>query len=243
MKYLVTLLFCTSFCLAQAQWWGSGERIEGNGVMTKETRNLGAYTAVSSSGSFHVVLQFGKPGELTIEGEENLLPYLETKVENNVLKLQYRKNLNIVRMKKVTVYVPISRIEGIYLSGSGNIEGNGDFGNEGNTLCRLSGSGNIRLSFDRIQNIKAEISGSGSIQLKGKAEEAGLGISGSGDIDCLALETRRTKININGSGNAKVWANQALDVNISGSGDVTYQGTATDVVKRISGSGRVKRLS
>ncbi|MFX5660832.1 DUF2807 domain-containing protein, partial [Acinetobacter baumannii] len=79
-----------------------------------------------SSGSFDVALSFGKPGTIKIEGEENLLEYIETNVENDVLVIKFRKNINVNHRKKITVYVPLTKMSRLSLSGSGNISGAGD---------------------------------------------------------------------------------------------------------------------
>lgn len=240
MKKLLVFFFSIVAISACSQWWG--DRVNGNGVIKTQERSVGSYSGISSSGSFDVELAFGKPGNIRIEGEENLLEYIETKVENDVLVIRFRKNINISHRKKITVYAPLTKMTSVSLSGSGNITGAGDFGNEGKTTFKVSGSGDIDVAFDRIKSSELAIAGSGKIILKGKGESVDIRISGSGNARCEDLIANDVRVAISGSGNSRVHSDKSLDISISGSGDVQYKGSTTDVSKRTSGSGRVSRL-
>ncbi|MBH2005315.1 MAG: DUF2807 domain-containing protein [Sphingobacteriia bacterium] len=241
MKKLLALLFSLATLAASAQW-GNSERVTGNGNLKKETRSVANFSAVASAGSMNVQLIYGKPGSVTVEAEENLLEYIETKVENNTLKIGTRNYVSIRTNKKITVYVTMARLEGVSVAGSGNIDGSGDFGNEGKTWFRIAGSGNINLSFDRIKQAEIGIAGSGKVILKGKAEQVNVNISGSGNVECTELVADRVKVNVTGSGNTRVHADQSLEVSVLGSGDVYYKGNARDIVKHAAGSGKVTKL-
>ncbi|MEN9598169.1 MAG: hypothetical protein RL596_480, partial [Bacteroidota bacterium] len=136
----------------------------------------------------------------------------------------------------------MTKLSKVSLSGSGNIRGAGDFGNDGNTEFKVSGSGDIDIAFDRIRSSEVSISGSGKIILKGSGESVDIRISGSGNADCERLVVDNAKVSISGSGNTRVNTNRSLEANISGSGNISYKGAATDVVKRTAGSGRVSKI-
>ncbi len=231
--YLSLLLVNSAF----AQWpW---EKIEGDGHLVKETRNLSGYTAVSSSGSWDVMIAYGNSNSIEVEGDENLLPYIETRVEDGRLYISGKKRVNLRSRHKITVYITMTRITGVSLSGSGDIIGNGKFGNEGRTDCKLSGSGSIQLSFNKMKEVYVSISGSGNIRLSGTSETVDTHISGSGNIDCSNLVSDAVTVYVSGSGNTKVNANSSLEAHVSGSGNVYYSGAASSVQKHVSGSGRV----
>lgn len=221
--------------MAQWNWF----KVEGNGVHKKETREVGSFTGVVSSGSWDVVLTYGNSSSIQIEGDENLLPYIETVVENGKLNIKTRKKNNIRSKNKIVAHVSISQIKGLYLSGSGDIIGKGDFAYAGTTNVAVSGSGSIKLDFDRFSQIDASVSGSGSITLKGKAEEIEARISGSGNINCTEVVSDDVIAHVSGSGNIRVHANTSVDARISGSGNIYYTGDAKSVRTHKAGSGRV----
>jgi hypothetical protein len=237
MKKLV-FLFATLIALqSSAQWpW---EKIEGNGKLKKETRPASGYTAVSSAGFWDVMIAYGESNSITIEGDENLLPYIETKVEDGKLSIHTKKSYNLRSKNKITVYVSLTRMTGISLSGSGDIIGQGRFRNDGETNFKISGSGSIDLSFDKVGTAEVGISGSGNIRLKGSANSVNAKISGSGNADCSELIADDATARVSGSGDVKLNANKSVDASISGSGNVSYKGAASDVKKHVAGSGRL----
>ena len=122
MKKILALLFSVVTLAASAQW-GRSERVTGNGDLKKETRSVGNFKAVASAGSMNVQLAYGKPGSVTVEADGNLLEYIETKVENNTLKIGTRNYVSIRSSNKITVYVTVDQLEGLSVAGSGNIDG------------------------------------------------------------------------------------------------------------------------
>lgn len=221
--------------IAQWNWF----KVEGNGVYKKETREVGSFSGIATSGSWAVMLAYGNSNSIEIEGDENLLEYIETKVENGKLHIRAKKNGNIRSKNKIVVYVSISQIKGLYVSGSGDIIGKGKFSNAGTTNIGVSGSGNIKLDFDRFDGIDASVSGSGGIILKGTSNAIDARISGSGNINCKEVVSDDVTASISGSGNIRVQANTSIDARIAGSGSVFYTGGAKNVRTHKAGSGRI----
>ena len=220
-----------------AQWgWN---KIEGNGNIKKETRNVGSFTAIASSGSWDVMIANGESNTIQVEGDENLLSYLETKVDNGKLIIKTASNTGLKPTKKLTIYVALNKLTGISLSGSGDIIGQGKFYNDGEASFKLSGSGNIQLSSNKFNAADVAISGSGKIILSGSSEKVKISISGSGNVDCSQLVSDDIDAAISGSGDIKVFANKSINAKISGSGTVYYKGAATAINTRKSGSGKV----
>jgi len=239
-KLLCILLALSVTTLASAQWPWS--KIDGNGNKVKQTRSVGRYTAVASSGFWDVMIAYGESNSIEIEGDENLLEYIETKVEGNTLSIDSKKHFNLRSKNRIVVYVTLTRMTGVSLSGSGDIIGKGKFRNDGTTTFHVSGSGSIKIDLDKVDAAEVGISGSGGIRLTGSASSVDARISGSGNIDCSDLISDNATARVSGSGNIKLNANKSLEASIAGSGNVSYKGIASDVRKHISGSGRVSRL-
>lgn len=233
------LLFLTLFVAIQsnAQWpW---EKVEGNGRLAKQTRQAGQFTAVHSAGPWNVVIGYGEPGSIQVEGDENLLSYIETKVEDGKLMIRTTKHVNLRAKNKITIRLSLTRLTGLALSGSGDLSGNGKFHNDGNTYFRVSGSGTMSFRFDRVGTAEVMVSGSGDIRLTGSASAVTGRVSGSGNADCGELQCENATAHVSGSGNMKVNASRMLDATISGSGNISNRGAAADIRKHVSGSGRV----
>ncbi len=238
-KLLITLLALGSLNSFAQKW----ETIKGNGQVKKETRTVSDFTSLASHGSMDVQISYGDSKSVVVEADENLLPYIETSVENGKLSIKPKKNVNLKSSSKMIVHVSMTKINSLQLSGSGNVDGEGAFTNDGKTEIALSGSGNIKLGFESFKDLELSISGSGNIDLKSnKTNNISASISGSGNIDCSSISSSDVSAKISGSGNVKVYANNSIDAKISGSGNVYYKGNASNIISKAVGSGKVLKM-
>jgi len=236
MKKLLSILFIFITVSSFAQW----ETITGNGNVKKETREVAGFEGVALSGNMNVQLAYGNSNTITVEGDENLLPYIETRVEDGVLQVRTKNKTGIKSKNKLMVYVSLTKITELRVSGSGNITGNGDFSNDGKTDIAVSGSGNINVGINSFNETRIAISGSGNVTLKGKStNNIDATISGSGNIDCSDVACNDVFAHVSGSGNIKVYANKSIDAKVSGSGNIYYKGSATNLNIKSSGSGKI----
>lgn len=234
-KLLFALLALITFN-SYSQW----QTIKGNGNIKKETREVSGFTGVSLSGNMNVQLAYGTSNSITVEGDENLLPYIKTKVEDGNLVVKSKDKVGLKSRNKLMVYVSLTKLTGLRVSGSGNISGTGDFNNDGKTNISVSGSGNINVGMNSFNETKIAVSGSGNVTLKGKStNNIDATISGSGNIDCSDVTSNDVLAHVSGSGNIKVFANKSIDARVSGSGNIYYKGAAANINLKSSGSGKI----
>jgi len=240
MKKLFILILVFTGSQSFAQPW---KTINGDGNVKKESRTVADFNSLSSHGAINVTISYGNSNSIQVEADDNLLPYIETNVENGKLIIQTKKNVNLRTRRKIIVSVSMIKINALQLSGSGNIDGNGSFTADEETKIMLSGSGNIHLTSGTFKNLNLAISGSGNILVKGgSANSVLVAVSGSGNADCSGITADQADVKISGSGNAKVNVSKSLTANISGSGNVYYKGNATDISTRIIGSGKAIKI-
>jgi hypothetical protein len=240
MKKLLIVAFIFITANSFAQKW---ETVKGDGQLKTETREVGDFTSLSSRGSMDVEISYGPSNTITIEADENLLPYIETKVENGKLTIMPKKNVNLKSKSKMTVHVSMTKINSLQLSGSGNVHGKGAFSNDDKTEISVSGSGDLKLAFDKFSDLDLAVSGSGNITLEGRAtNRITARVSGSGNIDCSDIRSNDVDAKISGSGNVKVYAQNSIDAKISGSGNIFYKGDAQKISSKVAGSGKVLKM-
>jgi hypothetical protein len=239
-KLFLSLLMMASLPLFAQPW----KIIKGNGTIKKESRSVNGFTSLSSHGAINVQIDKGTSETIQVEGDENLLPYIETKVEDGKLIIRTTKNVNLKSRSGITVYVSMSKINSLEESGSGNIVGNGAFSSDGKATIKVSGSGNIKLNSGAFKEMGLYVSGSGDIDLEGgSANDISASVSGSGNIDCSNVLCDNVEAKISGSGNVRVNAKNSINASISGSGNVYYKGGASNVSTRIAGSGKAIKVS
>lgn len=217
------------------------QKIKGNGHVVTETRKTSEYDAIKSSGFFDIELVAGKEGNITIEGEENIISAIIVEVQDNTLKIYTKKNANLYPSmgKKVEITIPFEKISELALSGSGDIHSKDAIKND-KFVARLSGSGDVDLFVD-TNSFEFNLSGSGDVKLKGSSDNLAVRLSGSGDIEASNLKAKNADVSISGSGDVKINCNGSLTAKVSGSGDITYAGNPEKRDVKVSGSGSISK--
>jgi putative autotransporter adhesin-like protein len=190
--------------------------VNGSGQTKSETRTVSGFTGIELSGIGEVTIEQGDAESLTIEADDNVLPVLTSKVDDSVLRLGRKQRTRVNTRNPIRYRVTVTDLDRIELSGSGSVVGEGL----------------------RLDALRVEISGSGTMRLAGSADEQQLEVSGSGRYDAAGLASRSVDVEISGSGKATVTVTEQLRVDISGSGTVTYTGDPK-VDQSVSGSGRL----
>ncbi len=216
-----------------------GKRVRGNGNVRTEDRTPGSFTGVASHGSFNVFVSTG-PQSVRIEGDENLLQYIETYVEGNTLNIETKDGYWLKPRRDINVYITNPNFSSIQSYGSGDIIGRSPISDSVKMDVGVTGSANIDLEINSPV-VVAGITGSGDIKLRGETKAFKSEIHGSGNVRAMDLKSEEAEVNIAGSGDAEVYASVKLKIDVAGSGDIRYRGNA-QVSSNIAGSGGVRKV-
>lgn len=216
----------------------NGDSLSGNGNVKTETRNVGDFNAVKTSGSIDIEISQGDTYSVSVEDDENILPVIVTEVEGGVLNIHYKDNTSI-NQDHAKVYIKAPSLDKIISSGSADIAITDVVKNNRRIEISVSGSGDIKGGVDAPE-IVASIGGSGNVSLSGRTKEFEGKVSGSGDLNCGDLQSENTTVSVSGSGNAHVFASVSLNARASGSGDVYYRGKPSSPEIHTTGSGSVQ---
>ncbi len=214
--------------------------VSGNGKVRDENREISNIYEVRTSGSIDVEIRSGDNYSLTVQDDENLLPYVITEVDDGVLNVHYKDGYSIMRdHAKVIITAPT--LEKLSSSGSADITSVGVIKNSNQIEINTSGSGDINAEVD-APSIRVSGSGSGNVTLSGRTKDFDCKISGSGDVKCANLKSENAVIHVAGSSDVHVFASVTLKVNVTGSGDVYYGGNPASPEIHITGSGTVQAV-
>lgn len=191
-------------------------------AQNREVRNVENFTKITFGFPGKLYLKQGSPQKVELEGDSDVLQEVETEVDGGRLRIGkegkwFDWNTNDDR---ITVYITVPDIEGVSVSGSGNIIGQTKIRTNDIDLS-VSGSGSMSLDVEARGDVDANVSGSGDMDLKGHFESFESDVSGSGKVTLDAT------------------IDNTADFGISGSGKIEASGTADIVKTRISGSGKV----
>lgn len=236
----VLLIAFAAFIFSSCRFLG-WERIHGNSHITSQQKDVGSFNGVHASGSMDVHIIQSESNWVKIEADENLLPYIKTYVEGNVLMVHQKRGYDLHSSKGIVVYVSSPVFKEIRVSGSGDITSDNTLWGDEPLEISVSGSGNINMKAE-LPKLEAHVSGSGNLNLKGQVTDLNISMSGSGNSKCFELISDNVSVHISGSADVEVTANKKLDVNVSGSGDVRYKGNPV-LFSHTSGSGDVQKVS
>lgn len=214
----------------------------GSGNVITETRTVSGFTSVVLAGVGELNLTQGETEGLTIQAEDNLLPFITTEVNNGVLTIGLKSGINdtsVVPTKPIQYQLQFKNLDSIQLAGAGNISSPALKAE--NLRLGASGAGSLNLNQMDVKQLNVTLSGAGSVKLTGQSETQTVTLTGLGSYNAGDFKSTSATVTITGAGSATVWAQESLTVQVSGAGSVSYYGDPK-LTQTISGLGSLKKL-
>jgi Putative auto-transporter adhesin, head GIN domain len=207
---IVFLAACFVF-ITGCRWLG----IQGNGNIKTEERTVSSFANVDMRGAFEIEWQNGAPS-LRITTDENLLPYIESDVSGDTLRLRTREQMRPSHGIKVVASSP--------------------------TRAGAKISGAVKLAAKQLSGPRfaLESSGASQVLLDGNVDELLADMTGASELAASTLQTKTAEISTTGAGDAELAVAETLKVAITGAGKVTYSGNPPTVQKHITGAGSIR---
>ena len=251
---IITLIMGLSSCVMNILC------IDGNGRIESEERSSPEFSKIINTTSAEVILTTGEQTGIVIETDSNLLQYFRTSVSNNTLEIE-TKGANCIRpSSKTVIYITAENINGISLTGSGDLSADNLLGStielkssgsgdmfieyaEGDDIkIKISGSGDVMVYDSWSDAVEARLSGSGDLIISGESVDGNFTSSGSGECYAGELLLSISNILISGSGDVYTSVSNELIASISGSGNIYYKGNPV-IYSNITGSGRLIKVN
>ncbi|WP_242371568.1 head GIN domain-containing protein [Anaeromyxobacter sp. SG26] len=211
-------------------------RLDGDGNVTTEQRETGAFDRISLRGAVDAVVKVGPPRAVSVVVDSNLQPHVRARVEGSTLVVDTDDDVRPSREARVIVTVPELRALETRGSGEAVVDGG-----KGDLALDTTGSGEIRWRGEAAR-LEVTTRGSDEITLAGKAETLVGRTMGSGDIRARELTAHDADVRTSGSGAVELTlGGGALRARTSGSGDVTWHGEGRVEEAKSAGSGSISR--
>ena len=197
-------------------------KVKGNGILTTEEREIVPFNQIVLEGVFNVYLIQKEKESIRVEADENILPFIITEVENNILTVKLKDDSKITKMKKTNVYITLADINKIETKGVGLLNCMGKL-NLKTVEVQLKGVGATKLNLDcDTLNVKSELVG--SLTLSGSAKEFNVKHKGIGSFEAFDFKAEKVNLESDGIGKAEVFASKVLIIYAKGLGGVVYKG-------------------
>jgi hypothetical protein len=190
--------------------------VKGSGVRKTEKRELPAFTSIETVGAFEVNVNCQKPASFEIEGDDNILPLIQTEVRDGVLHIITTKHYSATGGIAVRITVP-------------NLDS-----------VKSTGAGKFRISDMKNDSFEISSMGAATVIASGQSNALKIRSTGAGKIDAHDLRAQKAEVTVTGAAGVEVNARDELDVTVSGAGRVTYSGNPK-VNKHVSGAGQVTK--
>jgi hypothetical protein len=222
----VLLTFVIISCIFSTIYAQNGP-LKGSGAVISKNFNFTNFDKISFEdfdGSIEV--EIGKPFAITVAIDENLVPRLKVKKEENesrlIIALEGNYNGKLY-LEKTRIKIKVSLPEASMIE------------HRGNTIMKINGI------FGRY--FKLENNGNGNVQLFGAVDGLEIKKTGNGEITANKLLAKTVKVKSYGNGNVLVNAQISLMANGAGNCSVMQFGPGKiDPMSGIIGNGDVKRM-
>lgn len=180
----------------------SVETITGSGNIVTIEREVSGFSDIQINLGADLILTQGDSENLTVEADDNLMQYIETKIENGRLIISTPNNTSLTPSQTITLNISFSTLREIEILGSSHITAND-------------------LDLDTLT---IRFAGSGSTRLTGRADEQTINIRGQATINNFELTSRQVMVDISGNGVVEVNAEDNLNLTVVGMGIIRYTG-------------------
>jgi hypothetical protein len=213
--------------------------VPGSGKIVDETRDVHGFNQIVFSAPGELTIEQNGQEGLVIETDDNLLQYIKTRMQGDVLSIFVEPEvIQLYPTKPIRYTLNANTLSRVTLNGSGVIRSDELIAS--NLDFHLNGSGKIEIAAVKSQASALDLNGSGEFRFDSLiADQFTVSVDGSGDVAMGKVIARSANLEIAGSGKLAMTDVLAdtLNMNIDGSGDSALKGEVNHQTISIHGSG------
>lgn len=236
------LLFFFSISMVFLSCGKDSSCFKGTGKIVKEQRAIPAgVTTIIAEDNIDIILTQSNEASLTIEGGENLLPYINTDISGSELTISSDNKCSMFRDYSipVTAYLSIPNLNKISCNGQGNITCTNTLNFPDFQFETSKGTGSINLNLNSNNVSVIQHSGPADITLKGSTDFLYVYTLGNGWFYLNNLVSKYVHVSQNGSGDISVNTTNELRIELRSAGDLIYYGDPVLNVTLHTGVGEI----
>jgi hypothetical protein len=191
--------------------------LQGSGNLAVEHRPVQGFERVRLTGTGSAIIAQGEQESLTVQGDDNLIGFVTSKVEDGTLFIGYAagpEDRVIEPSEPIRVYLSVKEMTGL------DVVGVWDIGIASLDTRRLELATRGFASVDGCQLVTEELivtlSGLSRVEMAGRVGTQHVEIVGIGDYCATELENGSARVDVNGVGGVSLRATGTLDVGLFG---------------------------
>lgn len=188
--------------------------LSGNGVLKNQSRQVEVSNIVEVEDIEFEFEQSQSGSSVNVLADENLQDAIQTDVKKDTLVLKSKKLINS-QNKRVKIRAPLIK------------------------KLKLKGASKALLENLNLDILEVELSGTSRLIISGKVQQLILKASGSSSFEGQNLYTLSATTKLSGASKAEVQIEKNLNVKLSGSSRLTYDGNPQIEIEDLSGSSKL----
>jgi hypothetical protein len=200
-----------------------GPKIQGSGNIITEERAVSDFDHVFMGGFGDVFITQGEQEWLTVEADDNLMPYIETVVKDGTLVLRFTgeaSHKGVQPTEQIKFNVGIKEVAGLEIGGVGDIHAP-SLDAESLELV-VGGVGDVDVGSVTVDDLHVLIGGVGDVNFNSlNANDLEFVLDGAVDINVDALDADKLVMVLNGAGDV-VLAGQVVEQSIFLNGAINH---------------------
>jgi len=186
----------------------------------RETRPVSGFTGIDASSVFDITVTKGGTESLSIEADDEVMPYVRSEVRNGVLHLYLDNDQRIKNIKVLRASVVMRNLDKVTLSGACKLIAN-DLFTPDRFKSDCSGASNMTVNLNTNQ-LSIETSGASKTLIKAN-------VSGNTNMDTSGASKTQAELRASG-----------VTIDCSGVSSIELTGSANNITMDVSGVSKVK---
>lgn len=202
----------------------------GSGRLVKQEREVPGFTEIEVGNTFIVKLSQGEVCKVFVETENILQDKVETVVEGERLHI---RSMGMRNPSALRIFIEAPEIGKLDVNTAAQLESTGTI-NGSSLEIVATGASKVKLDVN-AESLKTDVSGAARVDLSGVAQAHTINATGAANIRALSLRTISTLATVSGASQARVFATELINADISGAGTLYYYDKGK--LNKISGIG------
>lgn len=219
--------------------------------VTKKVLELPEFKSIYVNSNYTVYLKQTNKQEVTVEALADIFSVTDIKVVDGILMINIERKpdspnkslwakIDDIKLNPtMKLFVSMKNISELQVNGGGKIIAENSLAT-GSITMAVNGNGSMDIDL-KGDVVKADVTGSGNIALRGYATSIEALISGAGTISAFNCPMETAKVKVSGSGICELNVTNTIDAIVAGTGLVKHKGNTKNAQKKVYGTGSVDR--
>ncbi len=203
-----------------------------------ESRDIDNFDKIEISVPCKLIIHQSDNTTLRLEGSEESIDAITTKVQSGTLNISVKKNCNV--SLDAVIYISTPHLKEIEAAGRTDIEFENKF-NEQRFELESAGKSKLKGKQFFVDEMSIEVAGSSSVEIAGTCDNLHIEIAGSCTIDAEGFKAKNAVVEMAGSSNVNIHVTETLRTEIVGGGEINYKGNPV-VSANTVGSGKTTKV-